>query len=104
MAKSRRDQFEEQLRDLQRDISSLSEKLSVPTIIKTQRLSESTNDFSSRKPISSKNLEPVNNEKSSVVKESQEKLHNDLLMAQKDRDDAKFRLDQVIKMNHSILS
>lgn len=35
--KSRREQFEEQLKDLQNDISSLSHKLSVPTIITANR-------------------------------------------------------------------
>ena len=32
MAKSRKDQFEEQLRDLQKDISKLSHKLSTPPL------------------------------------------------------------------------
>jgi hypothetical protein len=39
--KSRREVFEEQLKDLQKDISSLSQKLSVPNIITTSRFASS---------------------------------------------------------------
>lgn len=36
--KSRREMFEEQLKELQRDISNLSNKLSVPSLVTTSRM------------------------------------------------------------------
>ena len=41
-SRSRREQFEEQLKDLQRDISNLSSKLSVPPIINANRFANSS--------------------------------------------------------------
>ncbi len=42
-AKSRRELFEEQLRDLQKDISNLSSKLSVPSIVTANRFQNRSN-------------------------------------------------------------
>lgn len=50
-AKSRREQFEEQLKDLQNDISSLSHKLSVPTIITANRFGNSSGKVYSFLPL-----------------------------------------------------
>lgn len=46
MAKSKREQFEDQLRDLQKDISVLSQKLSTPTL--TSASTRYSNDFKSK--------------------------------------------------------
>jgi hypothetical protein len=44
-AKSRRELFEEQLRDLQNDISNLSHKLSTPTAVPNARSGINNCDF-----------------------------------------------------------
>jgi len=38
MSKSRRELFEDQLKDLQNDIASLSQKLAVPSLVATNRI------------------------------------------------------------------
>lgn len=54
--KSRREIFEEQLRDLQKDISNLSSKLSIPPMVTSTRLS-STSALDSKVDISVSKVE-----------------------------------------------
>ena len=44
MSKSRKEQFEGQLRDLQKDISTLSQKLSVPTVTSSHSFTGRSNE------------------------------------------------------------
>ncbi len=51
-SKSRREMFEEQLKELQRDISNLSHKLSVPSLVTTNRVNSIKNSTAGSESVS----------------------------------------------------
>jgi len=97
MSKSRKDLFEEQLKDLQKDISSLSQKLASPSIAHAQNITSSTEKSHNDNFTESSRHVLMPSGSNADTKSPLEKIKIELHMANKAKDDAEYRLEQVIK-------
>lgn len=133
-SKTRKDLFEEQLRDLQKDITKLSQKLSSPAIAPNHDIDSavrrelsgtwlwlqiginqhlysvlsdhhthnvSFESINSRPSTAALNLTSSSLE--TVKKSNIDKLQEDLRIAHRERDDARYRLEQVRRLPTTVL-